>query len=108
MKFQAMREELTKLCGEESALERSQKRLEVLRRSPVGEQARGAAIGAAAGPLLGTLNRAISGDNSPKNLKRKLVAEAVGGALTGGALPILKNRTERGVEIRRQKKLERE
>ncbi len=74
-----------------------QKKLDALNRTTVGEHTRGALIGAATAPVLGTISRALSGDMRPKSLGRKMLAEATNGALVGGIVPLLKNRVERKV-----------
>lgn len=108
----SMSAELAKLCAVEDPpssapdeIERRKARLHNLKMSPLGEQGRAAALGAVAVPLMGTLGRAISGD-SPKHLGRKLVAEAVSGAIGGGAVPLMRNRVERAVESNKIKALE--
>jgi len=85
---------------------RSLERLQQLKKQPMGELARGAAVGAIAAPILGLASRKIrGGEPIVKGLKalvstggRNLAADSVTGATYGGAVPAARNLLERKVE----------
>lgn len=108
----AMFEELMKLCGlrvtfsdgtvklayvTSSQAQDSLKRLKELKELREGELARGAAVGALAGPLITGAGRLLSGAKSPKRAVRQLASDAFTGASFGGALPFVRNQLEQTV-----------
>jgi hypothetical protein len=109
----SMLDELVKLCAMKFVVEegtvkmarvtaqqaqQSLQRLDELQDLRGGELARGAGVGAAAGPAIGLGGRLISGARSPKHLARQVAADAFTGAAFGGAIPFLRNKLEREVE----------
>jgi hypothetical protein len=109
----AMLDELVKLCGMRTTFvdgevklarvtaeqaQESLKRLKELQDLREGELARGAAVGALAGPVISGTSRVISGVRRPQNIVRQVAADAVTGAAFGGAIPFARNQLERTVE----------
>lgn len=75
-------------------------RLESLERSrPTLRQAgRYGAIGAIAAPLASSLSNVVRG-KSPVEGLRETAAKAMGGAITGGAVPLLRSHMDRSAEV---------
>lgn len=85
----------------EEQARRAMDELDTLERNKpsAGQLARYTAIGAAAGPSVKTLGRVIeSGPKGALGSPRRLAAEAVGGALTTGAIPLVRQHLERQVQ----------
>ena len=97
----SMLEELTKICADDitqSEARRSLARLKSLESQRTGELLRGAGVGAAAGPVIGAVGRAVSGAAKPRKLLRDVASQAATGAMFGGALPFARTQLERAVE----------
>ena len=93
-------DELVKLgaISDEDA-QKSVDRLEALEKAkPTGGQvARYAGLGAVAGPAIGTLQHAIEHGHLPTG--RRQAAAAVGGALSMGAIPLIRSGLDRRAEV---------
>lgn len=63
-----------------------------------GQVARYGALGAAAAPLAGAVSNVIRGKPSFEGI-REIAAKGVGGAITGGAVPLVRSHMDRNAEI---------
>lgn len=78
-------------------------RLKSLDQQNYGELSRGAAIGTLVAPVFGAAHRTISsglaaaGSGGPQGIARRAAADALQGAVYGGAIPYVRNRLERHV-----------
>ena len=68
-----------------------------------GELARGAAVGAVAGPVAANLSKVIAGGPKAGLTKslREIAGQAASGAVYGGGLPFVRHRLERAAEMQK-------